>query len=81
MVKVISDVDANNNIQIEQQTKSVDNQEVSCSPRSPDFSKGSQDLLDALNHFTKENTSEQIKPCAQILFMYTMNLSSNPNLP
>jgi len=80
--EVISGVDANVLIPIEQETKLVDNEDAACLSHSlADCNTRSQDLLSALNYLTKENTNEQVLSCAQMLYMYAMNLSTNPNVP
>ena len=38
-------------------------------------------LEKALQYFTRSNTTSQVKECAQMLFLYIMNLSTNPTLP
>lgn len=42
---------------------------------------GSQALLEALNQFKESNPKATVESCAQMLFLYTSNLLSNPTLP
>jgi len=64
----------------EQETESIDNQ-GDTSPLLSNHDNKNQDLSSALEYFVKENTIEQVQSCAQMLYMYAMNLSSNPDLP
>jgi len=66
----------------EQQTDLIDNQSATIAPCLPsNCNSQNQVLSSALKHLVKENTMEQVQSCAQMLFMYTTNLSSNPNVP
>ncbi len=48
-------------------------------PLEPKPTVGKESLHEALEKFQKSNEAKLVKSCAQMMFMYTSNLSSNPN--